>query len=91
MGLAAILARRSLLQRPGRTLFSILGIAVGIATVVGIFTLDHNTLILRAHSDDPDWQAEIQVSPSEGVKNPRAELQDVVGVSDVFHTSRLWF
>ncbi len=83
MGLAAILTRRSLLQRPGRTLFSILGIAVGIATVVGIFTLDHNTLILRAHSDDPDWQAEIQVSPSEGVKNPREELQHVVGVSDV--------
>ena len=83
MGLAATLARRSLLQRPGRTLFSILGIAVGIATVVGIFTLDHNTLILRAHSDDPDWQAEIQVSPSEGVKNPREELQHVVGVSDV--------
>ena len=83
MGLAAILARRSLLQRPGRTLFSILGIAVGIATVVGIFTLDHNTLILRAHSDDPDWQAEIQVSPSEGVKNPREELRHVVGVSDV--------
>jgi putative ABC transport system permease protein len=83
MGLAAILARQSLLQRPGRTLFSILGIAVGIATVVGIFTLDHNTLILRAHSDDPDWQAEIQVSPSQAVKNPREELQHVVGVTDV--------
>ncbi len=83
MGLAAILARRSLFQRPGRTLFSILGIAVGIATVVGIFTLDHNTLILRSHSDDPDWQAEIQVAPSAQVKKPREELEQVKGVADV--------
>ncbi|MCY3004046.1 MAG: hypothetical protein NTV21_19795, partial [Planctomycetota bacterium] len=83
MGLAAILARRSLFQRPGRTLFSILGIAVGIATVVGIFTLDHNTLILRSHSDDPDWQAEIQVAPSAQVKKPREELEQVKGVAQV--------
>lgn len=83
MGLAAILARRSLFQRPGRTLFSILGIAVGIATVVGIFTLDHNTLIVRTHSDDPDWRAEIEVSPSASVKSPREELAKVPGVVDV--------
>jgi len=94
MGLAATIARRSLLQRPGRTLFSILGIAVGIATVVGIFTLDHNTLRVRSHSDDPDWRAEIEVSPSKGVKNPRAELSavaGVVGVSAAFQSqASLW-
>ena len=83
MGLATILARRSLLQRPGRTLFSILGIAVGIATVVGIFTLDHNTLIMRSQEDDPEWQAEIEVSPSAGVTKPREDLTKVAGVSDV--------
>ncbi len=83
MGLAATIARRSLLQRPGRTLFSILGIAVGIATVVGIFTLDHNTLRVRSHSDDPDWRAEIEVSPSRAVKDARKELTAVKGVADV--------
>lgn len=83
MGLAATIARRSLLQRPGRTLFSILGIAVGIATVVGIFTLDHNTLRVRSHSDDPDWRAEIEVSPSKALEDPRAALGAVSGVTDV--------
>ncbi len=83
MGLAATIARRSLFQRPGRTLFSILGIAVGIATVVGIFTLDHNTLRVRSHSADPDWRAEIEVSPSKALEDPRAALSAVPGVTDI--------
>ncbi len=83
MGLAATIARRSLFQRPGRTLFSVLGIAVGIATVVGIFTLDHNTLRVRSHSSDPDWRAEIEVSPSGVLADPRAALSAVPGVADV--------
>ena len=60
MGLASTLARRSLLQRPARTLFSILGIAVGVATVVGVFTLDHNTIqgLQRRYEgpDSADWR-----------------------------------
>ena len=47
MVLARTIALRTLLGRPGRTFFSVLGIAVGIATVVGIFTLDHNTPLGR--------------------------------------------
>lgn len=45
MRLARTLARRSLLSRPGRTLFSALGIALGVATVVGVIVLDHNTIV----------------------------------------------
>ncbi|MFT5051122.1 MAG: putative ABC transport system permease protein [Chlamydiales bacterium] len=45
MGLALLIAGRSLFQRPGRTLFSMLGIALGIATVVGVITLDMNTIL----------------------------------------------
>ena len=45
MGLAITVARRSLLQRPGRTLFSLAGIALGIATVVAVVVLDHNTIV----------------------------------------------
>jgi putative ABC transport system permease protein len=60
MGLALTLARRSLLSRPGRTLFSTLGIALGVATVVGVIVLDFNTIVglsgpMRA-SGTPDLQ-----------------------------------
>lgn len=81
MGLVVTLVRRSLGQRRSRTLFSVLGIAVGIATVVAIFALDHNTVVGRAKLADADWQAEIEVSPSAAVADPHAELAKVPGVT----------
>lgn len=81
MGLATTVARRSLFSRPGRTLFSLFGIALGIATVVGVFTLDHNTvegLKLRYVSD---WSPDIEVSAHAEVRDPRAELREVPGVA----------
>lgn len=83
MGLASTLAYRSLFGKPSRTLFSILGIAIGIATSVCVFTLDHNTVLGRSLSADPDWQAEIEVAPSGIVTDPRAELARVPGVKAV--------
>ena len=83
MALAAELARKALTRHPARTLLSVLGIALGIATVVAIFTLDHNTLLGRARSADPDWQAEIEVSPSAAVEKPRAELEELPGVARI--------
>jgi len=86
MGLASTLARRSLLQRPARSLFSILGIAVGIATVVGVYTLDYNTIAgLKRHYEGPSresWKPEFEVSPIPGLVNPRAELNLIDGVAD---------
>ncbi len=85
MGLASTLARRSLLQRPARTLFSILGIAVGVATVVGVFTLDHNTIqgLQRRYEgpDAADWKPELEVSPAPDVQDPGGELQKLEGVA----------
>lgn len=81
MGVAALLARKNLARKLPRTLFSILGIAVGIATVVGIFTLDHNTIVGRARNADSGWQAEIEVSPSAAVGDPHGELERVPGVT----------
>lgn len=81
MGFATLLARKGLTRRLSRTVFSILGIAVGIATVVGIFTLDHNTIVGRSKLADSGWQAEIEVSPSAAVSDPSAELSRVPGVS----------
>ncbi|MCB9916243.1 MAG: ABC transporter permease, partial [Planctomycetes bacterium] len=85
MGLALTLARRSLLQRPARTLFSVLGIAVGIATVVAVYTLDHNTIQglkqRYAGPDSAEWRPELEVSPAPEVADPRAALAEVEGVA----------
>lgn len=83
MGLALDLARRTLARHRARTLLSVAGIGVGIATVVGLFVLDHNTLLDRSRSADPDWRAEIEVSPSLSVERPREELRALPGVSRV--------
>ncbi len=48
MKLLLLLAWRHLTFRPGKTFASILGIGVGIATVITVLTLDHNTILTRA-------------------------------------------
>jgi putative ABC transport system permease protein len=81
MGLASTLCRRSLTQRPGRTLFSVLGIAVGIATVVGVFTLDHNTIAGLRLPHDEHWRPELEVRPAPGIADPRGKLRATEGVA----------
>ena len=84
MGLAVNLAAKSLFGRPGRTFFSILGVAVGIATVVGVFTLDHTTVLSRTIALDPTWGgADMEVRPSGTMDDPRAELLALEGVAGV--------
>src|SRR5690349_21888189 len=81
MGFSGLLARKNLTRKLARTSFSVLGIAVGIATVVGIFTLDHNTIVGRSKLADSGWQAEIEVSPSAAVTDPASALSKVPGVT----------
>lgn len=81
MGIALTVARRGLLSRPGRTLFSLLGIALGIATVVGVFTLDHNTVEGLKLRYVTDWSADLEVSAHAEVQNPRTQLVQVPGVA----------
>ncbi len=45
MRLESRIAWRSLASRPGRTFTSILGIAVGVATVLSVLIVDHNTIL----------------------------------------------
>jgi putative ABC transport system permease protein len=83
-GLATTIARRSLFKRPGRTLFSILGVALGIATVVAVFTLDHNTILLqkkRAGGAD-EWRADVEVRPKAGIEDAGVQLASVEGVAE---------
>jgi putative ABC transport system permease protein len=82
MGLALTLARRSLLRHKGRTLFSVLGVALGIATVVCVFTLDHVTLLSRTWVD-PSWRADLELRALDDVADPRATLASTPGVADV--------
>jgi len=81
MGLVSTIARQSLLQRPARTLFSVLGIALGIATVVSVVTLDHNTMVgyalPRQVADMPD----IELTAGGGIVTSSDALVDVEGIS----------
>ena len=83
MRLAVLLAFRSLLARPSRTFFAVFGIAIGIATVVGIFTLDHNTILGLSQPSEFDWRADIEVSPTVKTLDPRHDLAGIPGVAKV--------
>ncbi len=81
MGLSAIIARRSLLQRPGRTLFSILGVGLGVATVVGVVTLDHATIEGYARPRQAQHRPDIELTAASGVVGSSETLADLEGIS----------
>src|SRR6266850_2951889 len=83
MRLVATIAGRSLLQRPARTLFSALGVALGIAISVGVFTLDHNTVLGLSLPGLSDWKPELEVRPGPGLAHPREDLASTPGVAGV--------
>jgi putative ABC transport system permease protein len=83
MRLVATIAGRSLLQRSARTLFSALGVALGIAISVGVFTLDHNTVLGLSLPGLSDWKPELEVHPAPGVAHPRDDLVSTPGVAGV--------
>ncbi|MEM7515773.1 MAG: ABC transporter permease, partial [Planctomycetota bacterium] len=82
MGLATTVCRRSLLGRPGRTLLSVLGIAVGIATVVGVYVLDHNTIVSLSKKPDERWTPALEVNPG-AKQEARETLRELASVSEV--------
>ena len=75
MALVRTIAGRSLSQRPGRTVFSILGIAIGIVTVVGVFTLDHNTVVGMSRRSLDEWRPELEVQADAAMQDPRGALE----------------
>ncbi|HED64880.1 MAG TPA: FtsX-like permease family protein [Planctomycetes bacterium] len=83
MSLTTRIVRRSLVAHPGRTLFSILGVALGIATVVAVFTLDHVTVLSRTRDLTADFGADLEVRPSTDDGDPRADLMKLEGVAGV--------
>jgi putative ABC transport system permease protein len=75
-----LLAWRQLMYRPGKTLASVLGIAIGIATVVSVLVVDHNTLLTQDSERpevDPDADLLIQpdLSAGRGLEVVRSDLE----------------
>lgn len=83
MSLAPVLAARNLRRRPARTAFSILGVAFGVAIVVGVFTLDHNTVLGLSLPGLTDWKPALEVRPAQSVSDPLADLRAMPGVAGV--------
>jgi putative ABC transport system permease protein len=83
MSLVKKIAGRSLRQRPARTLFSVLGVALGIAVSVGVFTLDHNTVLGLSLPGLNDWKPELEVRPAQGIGDPHESLATTPGVAGV--------
>ncbi|MEM6671994.1 MAG: FtsX-like permease family protein [Planctomycetota bacterium] len=81
MGLALTVARRSLLQRPGRSIFSILGVALGVATVVGVVTLDHATIEGYARPLQAGDRPDIELAASGAVAGSTEALENLEGIS----------
>lgn len=83
MSLTSTIVRTSLLRKPGRTLFSILGIALGIATVVGVYTLDHNTIVGLSKRPDSNWRPALEVNPGRNPETAKDRLENLKGISDI--------
>ncbi|HTE06856.1 MAG TPA: FtsX-like permease family protein, partial [Planctomycetota bacterium] len=86
MRLVLLLAARHLFFRPGRTLLSALGIAMGIATVVAVLTVDHNTLLsqqARRIPDDPG--ADLLIQPLQFTPESMQSLEAGLRARDFLH------
>lgn len=83
MSLTSTIVKTSLLRKPGRTLFSILGIALGIATVVGVYTLDHNTIVGLSKRPDSNWRPALEVNPGRDPETAKDRLENLKGISDI--------
>jgi putative ABC transport system permease protein len=90
MRLQFLLAATSLVRKPARALFSVLGVAMGIAAVVAIFTVDHNT-ILHLQPDvatEGNYSADLVVRPTGDAIDPSAALLEQPGILEATRVKR---
>lgn len=81
MGFARSMAWRALLRRPARTVSSILGVALGIATTVVVFVLDHNTILGFSARGGHEWTPGLELRPAPGSGDVATELARTRGVA----------
>ncbi|MEW6745780.1 MAG: FtsX-like permease family protein [Planctomycetota bacterium] len=88
MKLVFLIAWRSLTSRPGRAVASVLGVAVGIATVLAVSTVDHNTILSQLtepgpRMGDPDVELRpVVLRPEETLSLP-ALIEDDPAIAKV--------
>lgn len=83
MGFATTVIYGSIKRRPGRTLFSIFGVAIGIAIVIAIYTVDFNTVESAKASrtrNQTGWSADLEVQPVDDLGDPAEQLAGIPGV-----------
>ncbi len=80
MGFALSIAKASLVRRPARAVFAVLGVALGIAVVVSVFTVDHNTILSARPDRGASGPADLEVRPADGLTDVKATLSSVPGV-----------
>ncbi len=97
MRLASRIAWRSLASRPARSITSVLGVAVGVATVLSVIIVDHNTILTEelrrpSFSGKPDVEMQPLESGArdDGIPEALARDQDLIDVVPVlFSRARL--
>ncbi len=72
------MAFSALRTRPGKTLFSVLGIALGVATAVAIVTLDETTVFARtAAKTDAFARVDLEAIPADPATPPAEALEEL--------------
>ncbi|RKY19328.1 MAG: hypothetical protein DRQ55_10890 [Planctomycetota bacterium] len=91
MKLMFLLAWRHLAFRPGKTLASVLGIAVGLATVLTVLVVDHNTLLTqdkqRARGDP---EADLVIEPDRSSPLAMAEVAEELRAEPMLRGVSAW-
>ncbi len=84
MAFAGRLARIDLVRSPAKSLFAALGIAIGVAVVVAIFTVDHNTVLSEQLRRNPDYaRLDLEVFPGKAAGDRMRTLENLPGVARV--------
>lgn len=82
--LALHLALRAMRTRPAKTLFSVAGISLGVATAVAIFTLDETTVAAKTAAKTEEFaKVDLEVTPADSGVPPAesfARLRAIEGV-----------
>jgi len=88
-----LIASRNLTSRKEKTLFSILAIAMGIATVIAVFTLDYNTILSQRIEKASDYgRPDLEIKPKKrGEENFRHLFSNLKDRGEVKDLSPIFF
>ncbi|GAB4159218.1 MAG: FtsX-like permease family protein [Planctomycetota bacterium] len=90
VSLTSFLACRSWASSPLRTALTVLGIALGVAIVVAIYVMDHNTIKSRQLEQNPDLgPVDLVVWPRDGARSAGHVREDLAGRGGVARVG-LW-